>query len=212
MSFRQFGGLNYAAKHNIVSSNYNTSNNLLVSQNVGLSNSYINFLSDISGNIDIYGNFDVSGNLNVTEQISASGGITGTTGSFNYVEITSVGGSTGTTLNVVGSGYFSGSVTCSTLFQTSDYRIKENVIPLNNTFVVDSLIPVTYKNKLTEKQDMGLIAHEVQEVYPFLVNGEKDGEKIQSVNYTSLIPLLIKEIQQLKKRIKVLEEKSIYKF
>lgn len=63
MSFRQFGGLNYSARHNIVSSNYNTSNNLLVTQNVGQPNSYINFLSDISGNIDIDGNVDISGNL-----------------------------------------------------------------------------------------------------------------------------------------------------
>ena len=50
MSFRQFGGLNFAAKHNAVSSNYNTSNNLQVTKNVGQVNSYINFLSDISGN------------------------------------------------------------------------------------------------------------------------------------------------------------------
>jgi hypothetical protein len=63
MSFRKYGGLQYAAKHNAVSSNYNTANNLLVSQNVGQSNSYINFLSDISGNINVYGNFDVCGNL-----------------------------------------------------------------------------------------------------------------------------------------------------
>ena len=54
---------------------------------------------------------------------------------------------------------------------------------------------------------MGLIAHEVQEIYPFLVNGEKDGEKFQSVNYTSLIALLIKEIKDLKARVKVLEDK-----
>ena len=30
MSFRQFGGLQFAARHNVVSSNYNTANNLLV--------------------------------------------------------------------------------------------------------------------------------------------------------------------------------------
>jgi hypothetical protein len=51
MSFRQFGGLQYTAKHNIVSSNFNTSNNLSVTNNVGQPNSHINFLSDISGNI-----------------------------------------------------------------------------------------------------------------------------------------------------------------
>jgi hypothetical protein len=28
MSFRQFGGLKFAAKHNAVASNYNTANNL----------------------------------------------------------------------------------------------------------------------------------------------------------------------------------------
>jgi hypothetical protein len=52
---------------------------------------------------------------------------------------------------------------------------------------------------------MGLIAHELQEVYPFLVNGEKDGANHQSINYTSLIALLIKEIQALKERVNKLE-------
>ena len=52
------------------------------------------------------------------------------------------------------------------------------------------------------KQDIGLIAHELQEIYPELVNGEKDGEQFQSVNYIGLIPILIKEIQELKKEIK----------
>ena len=59
MSFRQFGGITYAPKHNIVASNYNTSNNLLITNNFGQSNSYVNFLSDISGNITIYGNVDM---------------------------------------------------------------------------------------------------------------------------------------------------------
>ena len=67
MSFRQFGGMNYAPRHNIVASNYNTSNNLLVTQNVGQPNSYINFQSDISGNINIFGDLDVSGNVYANE-------------------------------------------------------------------------------------------------------------------------------------------------
>jgi len=75
MSFRQFGGMNYAAKHNIVGSNYNTSNNLLVTQNVGQSNSYINFLSDISGNINFYGDLDLSGNINVYGDLDLSGNL-----------------------------------------------------------------------------------------------------------------------------------------
>ena len=45
---------------------------------------------------------------------------------------------------------------------------------------------------------MGFIAHELQEHYPFLVTGVKDGPETQSVNYIGLIGLLTKEIQQLK--------------
>jgi hypothetical protein len=56
-------------------------------------------------------------------------------------------------------------------------------------------------NKNTNKQDIGLIAHELQEHYPFLVNGEKDGEKHQTVNYIALISLLIKEVQDLKRKL-----------
>jgi microcystin-dependent protein len=56
MSFRQFGGLQFAAKHNAVASYYNTSNNLCVTQNVGQPNSLISFQSDISGNIKVNGN------------------------------------------------------------------------------------------------------------------------------------------------------------
>jgi hypothetical protein len=52
-----------------------------------------------------------------------------------------------------------------------------------------------------------LIAHEVQEYYPFLVEGEKDGKQTQTVNYNGLIGVLIKEIQELKKRVLDLEKK-----
>jgi hypothetical protein len=175
MSFRQFGGLQFASKHNAVASYYNTSSNLLVTQNVGQSNSYINFLSDISGNINIYGNLDVSGNLNVSGDVDISGN-----------------------LHVQGNIDCSGNVLATTFSMPSDYRIKENVTQLDETFIVDKLNPVTYLNKKSGKQDIGLIADELQEIYPELVNGEKDGEQLQSVNYTGLI----KEIQQLKKEIK----------
>jgi hypothetical protein len=63
-------------------------------------------------------------------------------------------------------------------------------------------------NKKSEKEDIGLIAHELQEEFPFLVTGKKDGKDMQSVNYTGLIGILIKEIQDLKKRVAQLESKN----
>ena len=87
---------------------------------------------------------------------------------------------------------------------TSDYRIKENIINLKETdFNIDNLRPIYYDNKKTNKKDLGLIAHEVQEQFPFLVNGNKDGDEMQSVNYIGLIALLIKEIQELKSKLKI---------
>jgi hypothetical protein len=51
------------------------------------------------------------------------------------------------------------------------------------------------------------LAHEVQEYFPFLVSGEKDGPETQSINYIGLIGVLTKEIQDLKKRVSLLESK-----
>ena len=51
---------------------------------------------------------------------------------------------------------------------------------------------------------MGFIAHEVQELFPFLVSGEKDGPQNQAINYTGLIPLLVKEVRELKQQVRQL--------
>jgi hypothetical protein len=88
---------------------------------------------------------------------------------------------------------------------TSDYRIKENIRSLDNRFKVDYLNPIIYTNKRTKKPDIGLIAHELQEHYPELVSGLKDGPETQSVNYIGLIPVLIHEIKNLKKYVNEIE-------
>ena len=83
----------------------------------------------------------------------------------------------------------------------SDYRIKTNVETLDETHTVDNLRPVRYLQMQTGKNDIGFLAHELQEHYPELVEGEKDGTKMQSVNYMGLLPILINDVQQLKKQI-----------
>ena len=97
-----------------------------------------------------------------------------------------------------------GSIYASTFYAKSDYRIKTNVQPLL-TETVNNLNPVKYFNTQSNKIDIGLIAHELQKEYPFLVTGEKDGKDIQTINYIGLIGILIKEIQELKKRVTDLE-------
>ena len=107
----------------------------------------------------------------------------------------------------VGSDPIFNTVTAVSFNAGSDYRIKTDVKPLNASFNIDVLKPVTYTNTRHGRQDVGFIAHEVQEHYPFLVNGEKDGEQMQSLNYIGLIGILTKEIQDLKRRLAETEAK-----
>jgi hypothetical protein len=105
------------------------------------------------------------------------------------------------TLDVSGNINASGTVRASGTILTSDYRIKEFVSPLDQSFNVDILNPVSYYFKDDNSRlQIGFIAHEVQELYPFLVNGVKDGPEIQSINYNGFIGILTKEIQVLKKK------------
>ena len=121
-------------------------------------------------------------------------------------------GGTGTTaiVSITSNGTtFTGTVTSSSFNATSDYRIKQDIHEILQETTVDKLNPVTYKNTLTGKQDMGFIAHELQEHFPFLVSGEKDGPTNQSVNYIGLIALLTKETQDLKKEIQELKQRVL---
>jgi hypothetical protein len=69
--------------------------------------------------------------------------------------------------------------------------------------VIDKLRPVTFHYK-DEKQsaqlNYGLIAEEVQDVWPEMVAYDKDGE-ISTLYYQFLAPVLLKEIQRQNKVI-----------
>jgi hypothetical protein len=107
-------------------------------------------------------------------------------------------------LNVSGNAYANG------VILTSDYRIKDIIETLDDSdsYSVDDLNPVKYFNKKSGKEEIGFIAHEVQEVFPCLVTGEKDGPGLQTLNYIGLIGILTKEIQLLKAEVAVLKGKG----
>jgi hypothetical protein len=59
---------------------------------------------------------------------------------------------------------------------TSDYRLKENIAPMTGALAkVSQLKPSTYTWKVDGSDGQGFIAHELQEVVPDCVTGEKDG-------------------------------------
>lgn len=87
---------------------------------------------------------------------------------------------------------------------TSDYRLKQNVMPMNNRLAdVMKLKPVTYNWKYDDSPGEGFIAHELAEVCPYAVTGEKDAVnedgsiKPQSIDTSFLIGMLVAAIQEL---------------
>jgi len=108
---------------------------------------------------------------------------------------------------VGGNVLIGGNVSATAYNTTSDYRIKKNISKLDSTYSVDNLEPIKYTNIKNSNTEIGLIAHELQYLYPYLVSGEKDGENLQTVNYTGLIGILINEIKFLKQRVCELEKK-----
>jgi hypothetical protein len=145
-------------------------------------------------------NYAGSGILSASNTWSGTNTFTGT--------VTASGNTSLKSTTITGTLTVSDMTTGLSFNATSDYRIKENVHKIPSQTTVDKLNPVTYKNIITGKPDMGFIAHELQEHFPFLVSGEKDGPMNQSVNYIGLIALLTKEIQDLKARVFILEERE----
>ena len=88
----------------------------------------------------------------------------------------------------------------------SDERLKENIEPLTGTLEkLDKLRPVEFDWKEDAKKDghdIGLIAQEVEKVYPEMVT-EKDG--IKHISYQKLTPLLLSAIKDLNERLTLLE-------
>jgi hypothetical protein len=95
---------------------------------------------------------------------------------------------------------------------TSDYRAKDIIgLTQNSGEVVDALKVYDGKMKGATIERPMLIAHEAQEVVPYAVTGEKDAvnedgtPKFQQIDVSSLVPLLIAEIQSLRARVAQLE-------
>lgn len=95
---------------------------------------------------------------------------------------------------------------------SSDYRLKENVKPMTGALAkVAQLKPVTYNWIADGSDGQGFIAHELQEVIPDAVTGEKDAldekgnPKYQGVDSSFLVATLTAAIQELKAELDVVK-------
>ena len=90
---------------------------------------------------------------------------------------------------------------------SSDYRLKEDLKDFSGVDLVKSIGVYDVKWKSNESRSHAVIAHELAEVLPYAVTGEKDGEQMQGVDYSKLVPILIKAIQEQQAQIEELKAK-----
>jgi hypothetical protein len=96
----------------------------------------------------------------------------------------------------------------STAYNTSsDQRLKENITDANDAGdKIDAIKVRQYDWKVNgSHQDYGMIAQELLEVAPEAVHQPEDSEEMMGVDYSKLVPMLIKEIQSLRNRVAQLE-------
>lgn len=125
-------------------------------------------------------------------------------------------------------GYFEGDVYTTGSYQPSDERLKTNITGCDNAVEkLCKLKPVSFNYdvashpdmKLPKRKQNGLLAEEVERVFPELVADIVSKEKAQAltsqgkktesykcVNYTALVPVLVKAIQEQQTQIKDLKK------
>jgi hypothetical protein len=148
--------------------------------------------------------FDNFGNGNINFRVGTEGG----------------GMIYGMILDNLGKLAVQGTVSSAGTNLTSDIRLKKNITPLQNSLsIIQKLNPVTYDKKMNlasldySIKENGFIAQEIQKILPNLVHESADKDKLLSVNYTAIIPILTKGIQEQqviiedqKKRLEALEK------
>ena len=112
---------------------------------------------------------------------------------------------TDATATTVGTIRSSGSTTSYNT--SSDERLKENITDSADAgSKVDAIQIRQFDWKADgSHQDYGVIAQELVEVAPEAVHQPEDSEDMMGVDYSKLVPMLIKEVQSLRSRVAELE-------
>jgi len=99
-----------------------------------------------------------------------------------------------------------GDFTATSISETSDRTYKENIIDLENQLDnINKLSPKRFNFIGDDRNQIGLIAQEIREIYPEFVKEDPNGKL--SVEYSKLTGVLIKSLQELSHKNNILEDK-----
>ena len=89
-------------------------------------------------------------------------------------------------------GYISVSGSTTSYVTVSDYRLKNTIAPMTGALDKVALLkPCTYKWNVDGSDGQGFIAHELAEVVPGCVTGEKDGTREEEYEISPAVPAVV---------------------
>jgi hypothetical protein len=173
---------------------------------------------DASGNL-LVGKTGIDFTVNGAQFLSGAGGSSITSTSVACLGLNLLG-SDGTIVGFYKSSSAVGSIsvtTTATAYNTSsDYRLKNTIAPMTGALAkVAQLKPCTYKWNADGSDGQGFIAHELAEVVPQCVTGEKDAvdeegnPKYQGIDTSFLVATLTAALQEAHGLIKSLEARVV---
>jgi hypothetical protein len=165
----------------------------------GYSNGYSGVLVGTTTGQSLFFNVDVTGNPSGSFAGNGSEYVWRNTGSF--ITPNSANNSYNTLLSWNSSGVV--------VVTTSDYRMKDDLKSFNALPMVEAIKLYDFKWIESQERMHGVIAHELQEIVPYAVIGEKDNERMQGVDYSKLVPIMLKAIQELSKQNEELSNRLI---
>jgi hypothetical protein len=168
---------------------------------------------DNSGNL-LVGTTSAYNSSKVTVSSTANNGIASTqatTGGYCFVSNALINTATYYHASFLENGTQRGSITSNGTITsyntTSDVRLKENIIDAPSGNIDDVKIRSFDWKSNGSHQEYGVVAQELLEVAPYAVTIGQDEEKIMQVDYSKLVPMMIKEIQDLKAEVNQLKQK-----
>jgi hypothetical protein len=97
-----------------------------------------------------------------------------------------------------------GNVTADEVIDRSDLRLKTDISPIRNALeMVKDLEGVIYTRKDSGKRETGVIAQDVEEVFPYVVSETSDG--YLGVAYGRMVGLLIEAVKELSEQVEELK-------
>jgi hypothetical protein len=192
-----------------------TLNTILGGTSGANNSSYLTFSTSNAGTLSEAMRIDASGNLLVgmtsgtssdRVQVSVTDGVINGVGCY---ATTTAGGSSLVNRNSADTyvGGVSFTNTATSFPTSSDQRLKENIADADDAgSKIDSIQVRKFDWKADgSHQDYGMVAQELQTVAPEAVSAPEDPEEMMGVDYSKLVPMMLKEIQSLRARIAALE-------